>query len=156
MSLEFRKNHINEEISHSKCHFFYHGICTRILCLHILANQRKLHQKSANIFWPIRGDNRMRKYDNEIIIVYLYVNITNFDILKTQRLFPKRMYSSIKILFFYQSVPLRGMERIRVRRRSNFYFSVIQRVHQVRDCHCYLSRFRYPPSPHSYILALGP
>ena len=47
--------------------------------LHILEKQRKVHQKSTNIFWPVReADNRiasaisrMRKNDNEIIIVLI-------------------------------------------------------------------------------------
>ena len=41
---------INEEISHSKCHFSHPGSCTRPPYMHIFENQRKLHQKSANIF----------------------------------------------------------------------------------------------------------
>ena len=35
--------HINEELSHSKCHFSHPGRCARIPYLHILENERKLH-----------------------------------------------------------------------------------------------------------------
>ena len=48
----FEIYHINEEIAihKSKCHFSHPGSCTRITYLHILENQRKLHQKSAKTF----------------------------------------------------------------------------------------------------------
>ena len=63
-------NHNNGR-SHSKCHFSHSGSSTRIAYLHILENQRILHQKSANIFWPEReicrkqnasAISRMRKH----------------------------------------------------------------------------------------------
>ena len=55
MSLESRNiYHINEEISHLKCHFSHPGSFTHIPLLHILENQREWHQKSANIFSPER------------------------------------------------------------------------------------------------------
>ena len=41
-------------MSHSKCHFSHSGGCTRIPCSHILKNQRKLHKKSVDNFWPTR------------------------------------------------------------------------------------------------------
>ena len=65
----------------------------------MLENQRKLHQKSAIMFWPIIcADNRMQvklvgckynkhdnnKNDNEFFSAFIYVNATNFAILKTK------------------------------------------------------------------------
>ena len=50
----FEIYHINEEISHSKCHFSHPGSFTRIPYFYIIENQRKLNQKSANTFWPVR------------------------------------------------------------------------------------------------------
>ena len=42
--------HINKAVSYAKCHFSQPGSYTRIPYLQNLENQRKLHQKSANIF----------------------------------------------------------------------------------------------------------
>ena len=53
--LKFEINRINDEISHSKCHFFCILVAAFALQIkHILENQRKLNQRSVNIFWPVR------------------------------------------------------------------------------------------------------
>ena len=51
MSLESRNiNHINEEISHLKCHFSHPGSCTRIPYLHILKNSKQITSKVRKYF----------------------------------------------------------------------------------------------------------
>ena len=47
ISYYWRKKPFNMPFSHS-------GSFTRIPYLHIVENQHKLHQKSANIFWAVR------------------------------------------------------------------------------------------------------
>ena len=59
----FEIYHINEEISHSKCHISNFGSCT---CFHSISkstHKNQLHQNSTNIFLPVRfADNECEKY----------------------------------------------------------------------------------------------
>ena len=56
----------NIHLYNSKCRFSHSGSCTRIPYLHILKNQRKLHQKSAT---GCECNKQNGKNDNEVIIV---------------------------------------------------------------------------------------
>ena len=59
--LRFSKYYIIEEKSHTKCHFSHSGSCTRIPYLQILESQRKMHQKSENIFVQITECDAMSR-----------------------------------------------------------------------------------------------
>ena len=66
--------HINEEISHSKCHFSHSDSYTRIPYFHSLENQLKIASKVREYFLPI---GEMYRYRMRVQLAECEKNIMN-------------------------------------------------------------------------------